>query len=125
MNHTEALGKEPIGPLLWRCSLPAIIGMLVNALYNIVDSIFVGQGVGELALAAVTIAFPLMTILMGLGMFVGLGAASIASLRLGAGDKQGTECILGNALTLLCLIMLPPPAWRCSFRAAAMARRQS
>ena len=107
MNHTEALGKEPIGPLLWRCSLPAIIGMLVNALYNIVDSIFVGQGVGELALAAVTIAFPLMTILMGMGMFVGLGAASIASLRLGAGDNQGAECILGNALTLLCLIMLP------------------
>lgn len=107
MSQTTALGSEPIAPLLWRFSLPAITGMVVNALYNVVDSIFVGQGVGETALTAVTIAFPLMTVLMGLGMFVGLGAASLVSLNLGARNEAGAERILGNALTMLCLLMLP------------------
>ena len=65
MERSKALGEEEISKLLWKFSLPAIIGMVVNALYNVVDSIFVGHGVGEIGLAAVTIAFPIMIILMG------------------------------------------------------------
>ena len=101
MDKSVALGEQKISTLLWDYSVPAIIGMVVNALYNVVDSIFVGQGVGEIGLIAVTIAFPLMMILMAVGMFVGLGAASLVSIRLGEQDKAGAELILGNALTMV------------------------
>lgn len=101
MDKSVALGEQKISTLLWYYSVPAIIGMVVNALYNVVDSIFVGQGVGEIGLIAVTIAFPLMMILMAVGMFVGLGAASLVSIRLGEQDKAGAELILGNALTMV------------------------
>lgn len=101
MDKSIALGEQKISTLLWDYSVPAIIGMVVNALYNVVDSIFVGQGVGEIGLIAVTIAFPLMMILMAVGMFVGLGAAALVSLRLGEQDKAGAELILGNALTMV------------------------
>jgi Na+-driven multidrug efflux pump len=70
MNAAQALGQEPIEKLLWKFSLPAIVGMLVNALYNVVDSIFVGNGVGEIGLTAVTIAFPIMLVLMAFGMLI-------------------------------------------------------
>ena len=83
MDKSNALGEEKVATLLRRYSGPAIIGMVVNALYNVVDSIFVGQGVGEVGLVAVTLVFPLMLILMGVGMFVGLGAGSLISIRLG------------------------------------------
>lgn len=101
MDKSVALGEQKIRTLLWDYSVPAIIGMVVNALYNVVDSIFVGQGVGEIGLIAVTIAFPLMMILMAVGMFVGLGAAALVSIRLGEQDKAGAELILGNALTMV------------------------
>jgi putative MATE family efflux protein len=100
------LGEEKISKLLRSYSVPAIIGMVVNALYNVVDSIFVGQGVGEIGLVAVTLAFPLMVVLMAVGMFVGLGAAALVSIRLGQQDKDGAEMILGNAVTLMIILVL-------------------
>ncbi|VBB06673.1 multi antimicrobial extrusion protein [Lucifera butyrica] len=100
MNRSKSLEVDSIGVLLRRFSLPAILGMVVNALYNIVDSIFVGNGVGEIGLAAVTIAFPIMMILMGFGMLIGVGAAAETSLYLGAKQQETAEKILGNALTL-------------------------
>lgn len=106
MDKSRALGEEKIATLLRRYSGPAIIGMIVNALYNVVDSIFVGQGVGEIGLVAVTLAFPLMMILMAVGMFVGLGAGALVSLRLGQKDKSGAELILGNALSLILILVL-------------------
>ena len=106
MDKSNALGEEKIATLLQRYSGPAIIGMVVNALYNVVDSIFVGQGVGEVGLVAVTLVFPLMLILMGVGMFVGLGAGSLISIRLGQKDKAGAELILGNALSLVIILVL-------------------
>lgn len=108
MEGSAALGQERVDKLLWRYSVPAMIGMVVNALYNIVDSIFVGNGVGELALAAVAIAFPVMIILMGFGMLIGVGAGSLVSIRMGEGRKEDAERILGNAFTLsvLCAIVL-------------------
>ena len=106
MDKSNALGEEKVATLLRRYSGPAIIGMVVNALYNVVDSIFVGQGVGEVGLVAVTLVFPLMLILMGVGMFVGLGAGSLISIRLGQKDKAGAELILGNALSLVIILVL-------------------
>ncbi len=100
------LGEEPIGSLLLKFSLPAIAGMVVTAVYNVVDSLFVGQGVGELALTAVTIAFPVMTFLMAIGMLVGVGAATMVSLRLGEKKHDEAERILGNALTLMFIFIV-------------------
>lgn len=100
MDRSKALGEEKISALLWKFSLPAIIGMVANALYNVVDSVFVGHGVGEIGLAAVTIAFPIMIILMGFGLLVGVGSAATISLRLGEHKQQEAEKILGNAFSL-------------------------
>ena len=104
MDRSKALGEEKISKLLWKFSLPAIVGMVVNALYNVVDSIFVGRGVGEIGLAAVTIAFPIMIILMGFGMLVGVGASAVVSLRLGENKQHEAEKILGNAFTLAAIL---------------------
>jgi len=106
MDKSNALGEKKVSALLWSYSGPAIIGMVVNALYNVVDSIFVGRGVGEIGLVAVTLAFPLMMVLMGVGMFVGLGAGALISIRLGRKDKPGAELILGNALMLVIILVL-------------------
>ncbi len=106
MERSKALGEEKITALLWKFSLPAIAGMVVNALYNVVDSIFVGHGVGEIGLAAVTIAFPIMIVMMGFGMLVGVGAAAVVSLRLGEHRQQDAEKILGNALSLVIIISI-------------------
>lgn len=101
MEQSEALGQEKISKLLWQFSLPAIIGMVVNALYNIVDSIFVGNWVGDIGLTAVTIAFPIMIILMAIGMLIGIGASTLVSIRLGEQNRQEAEIILGNAFSLM------------------------
>jgi putative MATE family efflux protein len=106
MNRSQSLGEEKISTLLWRFSLPAITGMVVNAFYNVIDSIFVGRGVGEIGLTAVTIAFPVMIVLMGLGMLVGVGAAAVVSLRIGEKKQQEAEKILGNAFTLSMLLAI-------------------
>jgi len=97
---TERLGIEPVSKLLLYFSLPAIAGLFANALYNIVDRIFVGQNVGQAGLAAVTVAFPLFEICIALCVLVCVGAASIASRSLGAGKKKRAELVLGNAFTL-------------------------
>lgn len=104
MDASKALGEKPIGKLLWKFSIPAIIGMLVNALYNVVDSIFVGNGVGEVGLTAVTIAFPIMLVMIAFGMLIGVGASTLVSIRLGENNKAEAEHILGNALSLIIIL---------------------
>ncbi len=106
MEHTGFLEKEPIPSLLWKFSLPAVAGMVITSLYNVVDSIFVGQGVGEIALTAVTVAFPIMIFLMSVGMLIGVGAATMVSLRLGEKRHEDAEMILGNALTLMSILIV-------------------
>ena len=106
MDASMALGEEPVGKLLWKFSVPAIIGMLVNALYNVVDSIFVGNGVGAIGLTAVTIAFPIMLVMMAFGMLIGVGASTLVSIRLGENNKTEAEHILGNALSLIIVVAL-------------------
>lgn len=104
MNLTSQLGEESIGRLLWKFSIPAIVGMVVNALYNIVDRIFVGRGVGMLGISATTVVFPISLIIMAFGMLVGIGAAAAVSIKLGQQKKDTAEHILGNAFTLTILI---------------------
>lgn len=99
------LGTEPIGKLLWAYSLPTIIGTLVNALYNIVDRIFIGQGVGPMAISGLTLTFPMMMILGAFGMLIGQGSATQISIYLGRKDMKTAENTLGNALVLTFIIM--------------------
>jgi len=77
MDRSQQLGEEKIGKLLLRFSIPAIIGMLVNGLYNIVDRIFVGRGVGSLALSGIAISFPITLAIMAFGMLIGIGATAV------------------------------------------------
>ncbi|MDR1388381.1 MAG: MATE family efflux transporter [Treponema sp.] len=104
VDQTGRLGTDRIGKLLVEFSIPAIIGMLVNAIYNIVDRIFVGQGVDPLGIAGITVAMPLMMVIMASSMLIGIGANSLFSIRLGEGRRGEVEKIMGQALTLLILV---------------------
>ena len=94
------LGYQPIGRLLMRFALPAIISMLVNALYNIVDQIFIGQGIGYLGNAATTIAFPIVTIILAASTLLGAGASAFAAIKLGEKQEETAEKCLGNVFLL-------------------------
>jgi len=104
LDRSQELGHTPVGRLLLKYFLPAIIGVLANTLYNIVDRIYIGRGVGALALSGLSVTFPIMIIAMAFGMLVGMGAASLVSIRLGQQNKPEAEKILGNAFTLLVII---------------------
>lgn len=106
MDRSKILGEEKIGRLLLKFSIPAVIGMLINALYNIVDRIFIGRGVGSLGIAGVTIGFPIVTIIMSFAILISVGASALISIKLGEKDKQGAESILGNATALLFIASL-------------------
>ena len=95
------LGTEPVGRLLLRFSLPAITGMLVNALYNVVDRIWVGRGINEAALGGLSLVMPLMTVTMAFAMLFGIGSANMISMRLGQGRRQEAENTLNHCLILL------------------------
>lgn len=101
MVRADQLGQEKISTLLLRFSVPAIVGMLVQALYNVVDRIFVGNGVGALGIAGLTLVFPVMLVQMAFSMLIGLGATSLISIRLGEGRKEEAEQIMSNAFVML------------------------
>ena len=94
------LGTRPVGELLKQYALPSIIAMLASSLYNIVDSIFIGHGVDALALSGLAVTFPLMNISTAFGAMVGMGSATLISVKLGQKDYQIAEKILGNAVVL-------------------------
>jgi len=94
------LARERVGRLLWKLSIPAIIGMMVHGLYNIVDTFFVGRFAGTLAIGGIAIAFPVQMIIMGVGMTIGIGGASVLSRRMGERDKEGASLALGNMFLL-------------------------
>ena len=100
MDATKHIGEAPIGRLLWRYSLPAIAGFLANALYQFVDRIIVGRGVGTDAVAAVTAAFPLSIVALALGLLVGAGTSNRISVLLGQRDVDAAERVLGQGLRL-------------------------
>ena len=106
MDKSQQMLNTSIPKLLLKFSLPAIVALLVNALYNIVDSIFVGQGVGDLGLAGVTVCFPIVTTFIAFIMLIGMGATSLISIRLGEDRQEDAEKIVGNALTLFVVLSL-------------------
>lgn len=94
------LGTESIGKLLRQYAVPAIIAMTAASLYNITDSIFIGHGVGALAISGLAISFPLMNLAAAFGSLVGVGGATLLSIRMGQKDYETANVILGNVLTL-------------------------
>ena len=95
------MGTAPVGGLIGKFAIPAIISMLVSALYNIVDQIFIGQGVGMLGNAATNVAFPVTTIATALALLLGIGGASNYNLEMGAGREKKASSIAGTALSTL------------------------
>lgn len=115
---TLALGTEPVGKLLVQYATPAIVAMLASSLYNMVDSIFIGQGVGPMAISGLAITFPFMNLSGAFGAAIGVGASTTLSVRLGQRDYKTAQQILGNTVVLntiigvvfaiVCLIFLHP-----------------
>lgn len=108
MDKQKRLGEEKITKLLLTFSIPAIVGMMVNTLYNIIDRMYIGHipGSGQLAITGVGITMPIMTIILAFGMLVGIGTAARVSIKLGQHDKKSAEKHLGNAFTLIIIISL-------------------
>ena len=100
----KELAELNIARLMLRFFIPAFIGVFVNALYNIVDRIFIGQGVGSLALSGISVTFPIMLIVMGFGMLIGIGAGVLVSINLGKHDMNKAEQVLGSSLLLMLLV---------------------
>lgn len=111
MDRHNRLGEEKISTLLFQFSTPAIVGMLVNALYNIVDRIYIGniKDIGKYAITGVGLTLPITTIIMAFGMLVGIGSAAAVSIRLGRHKKDEAEEILGNAFILLLILSVVLP----------------
>lgn len=121
MDNKQAtldLGTKPVGKLLMQYAIPAIIAMTASSLYNMVDSIFIGQGVGAMAISGLAITFPFMNLSGAFGAAVGVGSSTFISVKLGQKDYQTAENILGNTITLnvligitfsvICLMFLDP-----------------
>ena len=103
----EELGTAPVGRLLLKYSLPAVVGTVVSAVYNIVDSIVIGHAIDDPnVVAGIAVTFPVMNITTALGMLIGAGAATRVSIVLGQNDRRVAEIILGNCIQLTVIIGL-------------------
>ena len=100
-NDLDTLATGRVGRLLWQYSLPTVVGLLVMSLYNVVDRIFIGRGVGAEAISGLAITFPVMNLTTALGVLVGAGATARISIALGRKDMHSASEVLGNALILL------------------------
>ena len=101
---TLELGTKPVGALLLQYALPAIIAMTASSLYNMVDSIFIGQGVGALAISGLAITFPFMNLSAAFGAAIGVGSSTYISVKLGQKDYATAQNILGNTVVLNLII---------------------
>ena len=104
MKNIEELANANISRLLLKYFIPAFIGVFLNALYNIVDRIFIGQGVGAEALSGISVIFPVMLIMMGFGMLVGIGTGVLVSINLGKKDFEMAEKTIGTGFSLMALV---------------------
>lgn len=102
MNNIEELEKKPIGKLLVQYSVPAVLSLLVNSLYTVVDRIFIGHipDVGSLALTGIGLTMPIVTVILALAALISIGAGANISIELGEGNKEKAEYVAGNAITL-------------------------
>lgn len=113
-----SLGTEDVRKLLMRYAVPAIIAMTASSLYNMMDSIFIGHGVGAMAIAGLAVTFPFMNLAAAFGSLVGVGASTLVSVKMGQKDLRSAEAVLGNVLvmnigigllfTLVCFLFLDP-----------------
>ncbi|MEE8440120.1 MAG: MATE family efflux transporter [Spirochaetia bacterium] len=112
-RNEELLGTEKIGRLLARMSVPAMFAMFINALYNVVDTIFIGRGVGALAIGGLTVAFPYQIFVIAVALMLGTGAASVVSRALGAGDHERAGLTTGTtiAFAAFCGVVLATVAF--------------
>lgn len=100
-DHSTQLGTAPIRSLLIKMSAPAMVGLMVQATYNLTDTVFVGHGVGSIGIAGIAISFPIQIMVMAIAQLFGIGCSSIVSRRLGAGDREEARHALGNLFTLV------------------------
>ena len=105
-QRTDELGHGNIAKLLFTYALPAIIATTASSLYNVIDRIFIGQGVGAIALAGLGLTLPIMNLATALGTLVGAGSAALVSIRIGEGRRKDATQILCNALILNIIISL-------------------
>ena len=109
------LAVEKVSKLIAKFGIPSIVSFLVSALYNIVDQIFIGQGVGMLGNAATNVAFPLSTIATSLALLIGIGGAANFNLSMGRGDQERAGYMAGNAISFWESLALVWPGSRCCF----------
>ena len=109
-DSLKELAEGPLGRLLLKYSWPALVAMSLNALYAVVDRLYIGQGCGEAAMAGLTLTMPLMMLFGAFGVFVGAGHAAVLSIKLGEGDRVACEKLVAElvALKLLFFCVLPP-----------------
>ncbi len=105
-NSDKRLAEAPLLKLIFSLAIPSIIAQLINVLYNIIDRIYIGHidGYGEMALTGVGIVFPIITLISAFSCFVGMGAAPLAAIKLGEGNYEESEKIIGNSVALLIII---------------------
>jgi putative MATE family efflux protein len=106
MERSARLGQAAIPRLLLGFAIPAIVGTMAQALYYLIDRVFVGQALGADALAGITVAFPFMLVSMAFAMLIGFGGTALISIRLGEGKKDDAERVLGNSAVLLVIASL-------------------
>ena len=104
MQTPKELGTEKVGKLLMRYAIPAVIAMTASSLYNMVDSIFIGRGVGPLAIAGLAVTFPFMNLSAAFGAMIGVGGSTMISVKLGQKDNDTAVRVLGNVVTLNILL---------------------
>lgn len=105
-EHKSAFATEPIGRLIAKFAIPCVISLLVNSLYNIVDQIFIGWGVGYLGNGATNVVFPITIIALALSLMIGDGGAAYLSLKLGEGDIASARRGVGNAITMVVIVSI-------------------
>jgi len=104
VGGSKDLEEKPIGRLMWKYFWPAFVGVFANALYNIVNRIFIGRGVGSEALSGLSVVFPIMILIMAFGMLIGIGAGARISISLGKRDIHFAERVLGNGFVLMIIV---------------------
>lgn len=105
-DNIRQLGEENIPKLLLTFSLPVVVALLINAFYNIIDRIFIGNGAGTLGIAGITLVFPIMLIMGACSALIGTGGASLVSIRLGEKKVEEAESVIGNSLALLVILAI-------------------
>ena len=103
-EHKSPFATEPIGRLIAKFAIPCVISLLVNSLYNIVDQIFIGWGVGYLGNGATNVVFPITIIALALSLMIGDGGAAYLSLKLGEGNIEQAKKGVGNAVTMVTVV---------------------